>query len=345
VPSPTIEQVQRAWQERQDRFKTVHISWESDSLRVAGSISRAAAKNPREGKNEPLSDHKHTATNSIFLRGDSYRHDTQGIASWIPHLERFLLKDQMLIFDGSTTREKAKFEDRSYSQAFVQSEGRPKETQLIDLYPVLLSFRPLHKQLRPVVLDEFSLTRGAHSFHGHSCVELMKRIPGQKFIMRLWIDPRSDFVVRHAQIEVGGLLWVDLDISYAEVPQLGWTVSAWAQSSYDDRGRLALSSKCRVTEQHFNVELPDNTFSEGFDPRTYVVDLAAEEHYIVKEDGSKRPVARSEYSKNFEELITSEPPSRGALFSSKTIVIIFASLGFFLSLVFLQRRYRRANVQ
>ena len=347
-PALTIEQIQRAWQERQERFKTVHISWQADSLRVAGSYSQnasAKAKNAEKGKILPPVDHKFTVTNSVFLKGDSYRHDAQGLASWMTHLERFLQQDRILIFDGSTTKEKAKFEGRSYSQAFVQSEGRPKDAQLIDHYPILLSFRPIHKLLRPVVLDEFTLTPGTHPFQGYLCHELTKRIPGQQYMMRLWVDPKHDFIVRHVQVEAGGRLWADLDISYAEVSEVGWTVSAWAFSTYDDRGKLASSARCRVTEQHYNTELPSDTFSEGFDPKTYVVNLAEKERYILKEDGSKRPVSESEYSKDFEELITSEPPSRAKSVSSKAIVIVVASLGLVLSIVFFVRRYLRAKVQ
>jgi len=87
----------------------------------------------------------------------------------------------------------------------------------------------------------------------------------------------------------------------------------WARTMHSGEGKLVLSSKGQVVKYELNVELDLDQFELEFPERYLVYDAIANEEYIVRKGGEKRPVLLEERARDItvDDLMTSEPGQAG----------------------------------
>ena len=106
-------------------------------------------------------------------------------------------------------------------------------------------------------------------------------------IQTLWVDAQYDYSVRRFLTTRGNVVRCKLDVDYQRDPDVGWVPKSWTIiRSYVD-GSLLMSASSSVGEYRINPTLDAAEFQIEFPPGTYVVDTAANQRFIQKDDGRR----------------------------------------------------------
>jgi hypothetical protein len=108
----------------------------------------------------------------------------------------------------------------------------------------------------------------------------------------LWVDPRRDDLIVQRVFKSGDKLTVT-SIEYRPDKTVGWVPSRWTVK-YTLAGIPQAIWDTTVVDYSINQPIPPGTFDLAFPPRTFVTDAVSNEHYLVRADGSKRPVTNKE---------------------------------------------------
>jgi len=340
----TIDAILKAWQERQERFRTVQVSLESEHVITKGKFSRAGALKVPYDKDAgalPPEDYKARDSESFIIGAGKYRHEIKGQERWWEQERRFRATNSTVTFDGKIWKNKFETAGVEYRQGSIQIPDRPSEVASTDLYPLFMSFRPVDLVFRSFDINEFSPTGAAPVVGGNACIELTKRKAAAQYVVAVCLDPARDYVMTRMRTHSKNVLGSHLEITYKRDPEYGWVPDSWRIDEYEGSGKLSSSTLKRVTSYEFNRELGEKTFDLEFDPLTIVRDSIRNERFLVREDGSRRRVESDEFRKSFQELLTTEPKSANRSSIRTSAAVVFAAVVLALTTALIARRWRR----
>src|SRR5207244_7231244 len=97
----------KAWQQRQDRFRTVQVTFEGEHVVTKGVFSRRPP--PKDLKQDdvgplPPEDHKAWVAELLVIGAGKYRHEIKGGHNWLAQERRFVTVDSTVTYDGKTRK-------------------------------------------------------------------------------------------------------------------------------------------------------------------------------------------------------------------------------------------------
>ena len=106
------------------------------------------------------------------------------------------------------------------------------------------------------------------------------------------VDPRRDDLIVQRVLKLGDNLGVT-SIEHRPDKAAGWVPTRWAHKS-TLAGIPQAIWETTVIDYSINQPIPPGTFDLAFPPRTFVTDAVLNERYLVRADGSKRPITKRE---------------------------------------------------
>jgi len=302
--SITLEQIERAWEERQQQFESGRIAWSATRFMAKGAIAGESKPDPFDAPAEnaravPPEDTRHEFACELKFDGNKLRY-THNAPQWVSPLKKFWQTEMVMIYDGQVS-------GRLASESFVESfpsQGRTKAgpsmiTGLLAVRPVLQHFRPEAAAIE--YLKKWNVTAERESFDGSSCIVLARRT-FTGVVQSMWLDPDSGFTVRKWVNKYGSVVRSQCDVFYNEDTQYGDVLAGWKRAEYSPDGTLRRSVDAKVTDMELNVALAPADFVVEYPADTLVVDetssdtVSSEETdtYLVLRDGERRPVTGAE---------------------------------------------------
>jgi hypothetical protein len=190
-----------------------------------------------------------------------------------------------------------------FPNAHVSKDPKCTPARLPPGRPMLIVYRPLDATIGVFDVGKLALTDSKSEVEGQPCL-LVKHAEDM-----IWVDPAKDFVpTRYRAIE-GGVTWQWIDITYAADVQHGWIPKFWKQVVAPS-GTIWNTTTLEVVEYKIGADsVSDETFTVQYPPGTWVRDYIHDKSWIVREDGSRRMVLKSEDGKDYKDLIESPTPN------------------------------------
>ncbi|HEY7428458.1 MAG TPA: hypothetical protein VH682_29770 [Gemmataceae bacterium] len=352
--SPTIADVQKAWQARQDRVRTARFTWKEQRTWPKGSISStfgpaALERIPEvKGKIMPPADKTVDFSYTLAMDNDKVRFEYEG-SEWANAKQDFRPVKYVSVFDGKTA--KHLYPDgvghADWPVGVIHKGADYRDAGLAALRPLLLVYRPFVATLQPTDIQEMTLEGEQAVIDGRMCVELVQRLPKNSSV-QLWVDTTQDFLlVRRLIIEQGKPL-EQIDIHYRVDRSSGWVPTDWKIVNYGSKGRLLCSINAVLTSGEFNIGVDPSLFDFDFPPGARVQDERMNNHgYILRHDGTKRAVLDEDIGATYEQMVNTAPgqalypqyPKSKSL-TRQWVLAIFAATGLLALGVLIWRRLR-----
>jgi len=318
--TPSMEQVRRAWQARQDRVRTARIAWTEKRFVAARSKwPRRDGKAPgrlKDGEWLPERDLTFESTGEIALSGKMLRYVHEG-AYWHDSFGELLQKKYVATFDAETAQSHfTHTPPRVHGLrplGFIDPDPRHPNTRYYMLKPVLMTFRACDPDTGGVDPAKYAVSAKTAFIDQALCVGVTwtgKRRDQTTF----WVDPQRDFLVLRIAILDGSAHPVaTTDISYQRDALHGWVPSGWKWVYHGGFSSVREQAAAKVTRCEINVDIPRSEFQIDYPPGTLVRNLKTKEDYIVRPDYGKRPITKAEIARGatYEEYLSTESGMAG----------------------------------
>jgi hypothetical protein len=285
----------KAARARQEFAKTIRVEFKQTEVAAPGSYM-----DPRDHPNAaqillPAKKTTFDSINRLVLDGEKLRYEDNHY--WTFRLNGQLSRSQSVTaFDGIETR-------RLWPHSFTGDESptgtfhkrSPQEALQTDaLAPIILAFRGPGSATSPGRCTRMQATGKTTVIDGTLCQEYVIRY-SRDTATSYWLDPGSDYVVRHRgplEREPGS---IQLDIRYRHDDTCGWVPQSWVRTWFSERGEVRTKTTIEVRELRINDPQPAELFELSFPPGCYVSELAnGGKSYRVQPDGSRREVSSSD---------------------------------------------------
>jgi hypothetical protein len=149
-----------------------------------------------------------------------------------------------------------------------------------------------------------TLTNRSVKIRGKDCVELVIKDFPPGSTRTIWCDPQRDFLPVREEHR-NSFSDYDQDYEYRKDDKRGWVLSRWERTSKRRGGTVAYILKAEVKKLEFDVKFTDEAFAPKPPPSSHVAlykNGQVVEQYLIRPDGSKRPLKADERNKNFDEV-------------------------------------------
>lgn len=322
-PTITLDQIEKAWHRRAERFESGRISWTVRKFTARGVKSTAVGDSPfgdpsRDSTAAPAEDTRHEYTCQLTFKGSKIRFERTAPKWWIAGAEFRPGKDVMA-YDNEIGTSLSILTDPSGPT--LMGHIRPDDMSLVGIAaakPLLEFYWPEWRSIED--LKGYTLTTQRESVDDAMCVVLTRRTR-TGVLESLWLGPGASYPVRKYTTKDGSLIRRRREVSYSENPAYGLIPTGWKLADYDRAGKLQESQVAEITNVELNLPLDDSLFRVEFPPETLVHDATdAGEHpdtkklYLVLHDGRKRKVTEDELFRKgmtAQELAATKPGQAG----------------------------------
>lgn len=322
--SVTLDEIVGAWRERERATRTLEYEWIETDLVVKG----------RDGYSKPDGQHVVCPPQDLTVRttcrlkidGQKMRYEVDG-PHFVYEIGDYAPRLYVGVKDGKTMK-RLFHKDRSGQDRFGaasvvhEDEGMFSDANSTPLLPIMMCYRPFSMhQGRFYDVSKCHITPGVGVVGQDRCLVLEQFIDldiegdrHQKNV--LWVRERPPHEPMRMQVIMAGEARGQLDLEYAEEPGSGRFLSGWRHVAYSQGvppgpgRRLQLQTEGRVTSRKFNVAIPESAFVlEDPPPGALVLDRRSDQQYLVREDGSKRPITQAERAAGYThgQLLKTEP--------------------------------------
>ena len=314
---PTMQTIANKWRERQKSIQSARLAWVHRETIPKGAVSRLllslppseqkrGTDGPDLSKEIPPVDTTHDVALELCIHGDKVRH-TMDDRQWSPSENRFVIKPVVQVFDGKEGKlwRPDGAPTTPYPQGVLQR--RNPIGSMIYLAPLVMSLQPFSPAMRLFELDTLKLSGHTAIIGGRPCLELQHDARGRT--ERVWIDPSREYQMVRYWSTAKDKVWAKVDIEYGENPVCRWIPRRWTIVTFDKNGALSRSQTANLTSCELNVPIDDAEFALDFSPGTAVLDFRRQptSQFIVRENGSARPVLPREAGLSYDELVHSSP--------------------------------------
>jgi hypothetical protein len=299
-PAPTIEDVKKAWKTRQDAHKSFRVEWVETVTVKAGAYGKPDGPHPPEDKtfraagSFAADGDKAAATEERLIYGTTEK-------TWQPYMRASR-------FDGRTFMVLAPLDRPGWGHARIESGTPVLGLGLIPSTsdPIQDLYRPLGGGAFPALeFEKFKLADGRETIRKTECIEVTLKEPKPPAGHSLWCDPERGFLPIRAKRRGSGGDGYDVDWTYRKNEAGRWVPSGWEFRRVGRDGATATAVKAEVKKLEFDLSFAADAFAPKPPPSSRVTvseGSAVKEDYLVRLDGSKRPLKRAEYDKDFTEL-------------------------------------------
>jgi hypothetical protein len=269
--SPTVDQVEKAWKARQERFRTVQVVWEQTNLITKGSLSQGLPPPVlKEFGPDPVprEDFTYVSNHAMILEGDSYRYSDRTQVYSAPNKD-YIWSQFVMVYDGEILSIKRKYEGAPMSGGEIQKPQNAIHVKQVSFYPIIMSFRPMNPKLRGFDIRDFSPTGASEMMAGHRCWEFAKRLRPQVPRQSIWIDPAMDYQVCRMSIDAKKSTREQAECRYEKNEKHGWLLKSWKTDIINTmQGAVIRSWRGEVKHVECNATL---------NPKTFVLEAARED--------------------------------------------------------------------
>lgn len=175
----------------------------------------------------------------------------------------------------------------------------------LDMLAPLLVFRPLHPHVCGIHPENCTIDETMMSIQGHECVVIREQLKEGSPLPRrsYWCDPRRDFLILRYIGQGTKNEVAQLDITYHERPNLGWSPSEWKATCYqsndfvNDRFIRSVVSEVSQTKPDLATDLTIN-----FPPGTWLIDEIEGKESLVDADGNSIPIELADNTELLDQL-------------------------------------------
>jgi hypothetical protein len=318
----TLNDVRKAWKERQDRVRSARFTWQDlqtdakgcFSWMVSGARARRLAEERKQlGMPEPRWlgavppwDTTHTVIHAVCFDGEKLRYSIRGNHAMNPHTLEYGRWYYVSVFDGKVAK-LASPEGTvltPWPTIIIKAKPQPIDAQVPHLRPVLMTFRALFPRLRSYDIDRLTFTGRQAVIRGAKCLELEQKEAINQ-VTRLWVDPGRAFVIVRYLTLSGEHVTQKIDVRFRKDAVTGWTLEGWDVDTLNSDGTLKQSSRASVTESEINPIVPEREFDIEEVHGARVRDERSDLDYVVKE-GRKRKMLPEDFGATYEQLMNSE---------------------------------------
>jgi hypothetical protein len=299
---PAINEVLRAWKNRQDSVHSARFEWEESFTQAAWALPDLRLDKPtrdRPRRRSPGSTRQasftHIVRRSLVFDGTRVRQTRDG-KMWNESRGEFLDESYVNVFDGDRSighyRKLADQKRDADSTAFVGKIGYQEKSNY-HVEPIMLHYRALDPVLSPFQASELTATEKLGIVDGHGCVVLEKPVSGGAFVEQYWVDPERDFsIVRYTTSRgSSGPVIFQVDVSYKQDPTHGWVLSDWRASLTSSRRGMREGTIAKITSYALNAPVAAEEFQYELPPNTSVADARDGSDYILREGGRKEMIS------------------------------------------------------
>jgi hypothetical protein len=323
TPEATVERVFAAWIAREGRLRSARAEWTERMFHGRGSLFRNPARphpegEPSEAEVLPAEDTYVELSGSLTIEGSRSRFERRGPV-WLFDHGTFAPRDYVSVFgESSTGQHFSEVPGVEGGVTFLTTEDRAPHAHDLSAFPASFAVRPVDAALARLTLEGWELESGPQRVLGRECLGLVRRegqfsrsVAEARWLRRMWVDPERDFVLVQFEEGQGDVVYHHVEIEYDRHASGEWLPAAWRTLFYTalEPDRLRQQIDGRATKWELNGPVDSATFEVPAPPRTWVQPAGAKEHYIVRADGSRRPILESELRRGATQwqLIESEP--------------------------------------
>jgi hypothetical protein len=314
---PLIAQVRAAWKDREEKVRTAKFVWKQTVFTVKGGDYEA--RTGPDGKFIPAAppeDHTYSSVCTLTIDGDRVVYQfTRRFWDYIKQTYYDVPTEYK--FDGSKQLSLNHLRTNGVQQwpdALIRAEARGAVLPW-DTRPVLRTLRGTNRNVRADDLDEYIPTGAILSLRTGRGRELMSKGAPTRSERRLWVEPARGYITLRDTTGPAAQPYWQIDVTYKPDATVGWVPSGWkiVNASMVD-GRVKATWTATVTSYSLNEPVDEATFAFTLPPGCRVTDETQQPaEYIIREDGSKRVISRSEIGKTYQELVsTPGPESEGS---------------------------------
>ena len=264
-PVPSMDEVTRAWQRRQEAIKSFRFAWTEQQTHTPGWLP-----NPRYPQREWLEipglfkDRSFTVTKSLTVDGErmrySYEHQRPAEADgWMtksPQGDNKGLGEAkhytyVSVFDGQNG--KATLTTMLTSPPpVVRQSATNVDAQNLDTRPLLMAFRALDPIMGHALIERAVTNQMRTFYQGKSTFLVEERFDPSGWKMILRVEPERDFIIRQFLVVFQSKLIAEINIDYVQDAKWGWVPNTWQVSQMLDDGSMRMISDAKVTSYRIN---------------------------------------------------------------------------------------------
>lgn len=251
----TVEEIEQAWRQRQQKFRSVDLAWMETQVVVRTEADlQGGPIGPTEEQVRRLGDKKHnfehTCAQRLVFEGKRIRYEDNG-RTW--HVEEKQLTDlrQVTVFNGETGKRLRHREEANWP--YQGSAGPSDSKRVHQLVFERWAIKPLRFFFQPFVLDAevlrpYRIADAERQLGDVRCTILRRILPARvPVVASLWLDRDAGFVVARYTEERDGLVVGQLDVTYDRDPQRGPIPKAWTHAEYTSEGGIRFAVRAEVT--------------------------------------------------------------------------------------------------
>lgn len=337
-----IEDVLKAWQERQERTKSLRVAWTEDFTETKGSLTKLLGAQAGKGHVPPADVRFQNSAELVLEEGKiRFRYRCK---VWCESKQVYVDDDALHVFDGKSGKKLTTGGTISYPFGIITTEKKSGDRTVPVLRPILVTYRPTHPDLSPYKGLPYVVTGSRAVVQNRICSEMeVRNRPGAN-IDRLWVDPGRGYTVTRVTNSENEKLTLKIDIQYRQDEVNGWVPQSWEIASYLSDGSLHRSIRARVTAIEINPTVSKRDFDIEWPVGTYVSNENTGEDFIQKERGDIREVAKSERALPYETLASTPGPGPRRLLSWRVLLGAALLVAFGVLLAFGIWRQRRSRL-
>jgi hypothetical protein len=241
------------------------------------------------------------------MENDKERFEYEG-KEWTHAKQDFRAVKYVSVFDGKIAKDLYAngVGDANWPVGVIRKGKDYRDAGLAALRPLLLIYRPFVPTLQPTDIRRMTLKDRQAVIDGCPCVELEQILPKNSSI-HLWVDTTRDYILVRRLIIDQGKPSEQIDIRYHTDANIGWVPSGWKIVTHGSKGELFCSISAILADAEFNIGVEPKVFELEFPPAARVQEESANENYILRQDGTKRPILDADIGATYEQMLNSDP--------------------------------------
>lgn len=314
---PSIEEIERAWKARELSIETLDCKW-SARLFIPAESHSAQEFPSRKSVLVPKEDLKLTQQCLLQMgTGGRYRYERDG-KELVNRIQQYTDRHTIFVTDGKQAK--------SLYGADETGEHRYAPLGFIRKNEQIFEFLDLATS-GAIILYCRPKAPGAERYCS---------LKGGRIIGRAIANGRRCVLVEHGEAARKTQLYFDLEWDLVPVRLIGWSfdseagesfesfrfdlgyresskgpphLTTWKLKSFGSANKPIHYQHAVVEHFEINTDIPDSAFNLEFPAGTKAVNQASRETYIIREDGSKRPItlAEREALVPYKILLNTEP--------------------------------------